>query len=89
MTSDGFSDVALLTDGMERLALRFDSLTPHPPFFRPLFEALRATTNVDALTEDLRQFLQSDSVQNKTDDDKTLVLASRISDEVRGVDRDA
>jgi Protein phosphatase 2C len=78
VTEDGFSDVALLTDGIERLALRFDSLTPHPPFFRPLFDALRATTNVEALAEDLRQFLQSESIQNKTDDDKTLVLASRI-----------
>ena len=37
----GFSDVALLTDGMERLALRFDSRTPHLPFFEPFFQALR------------------------------------------------
>ena len=30
------SKVALMTDGLERLALRFDSQTPHAPFFEPL-----------------------------------------------------
>jgi hypothetical protein len=47
---------------------------------------LRAATNVDALTVELGQFLQSDSVQIKNDDDKTLLLACRIADEIRRVD---
>lgn len=80
-----FTDVALLTDGIERLALRFDSLTPHPPFFTPLFQALRTTTDPASLERDLCQFLQSDSMQNKTDDDRTLVLASRVSEAPDGV----
>ena len=33
--------IALMTDGMERLALRFDVQTPHVPFFDPLFKALQ------------------------------------------------
>jgi hypothetical protein len=74
----GFSDVALLTDGIERLALRFDSLTAHTPFFKPLFGALRAAQDLEALTQDLRGFLQSKSIQEKSDDDKTLILASWI-----------
>ena len=78
-TTNGFADVALLTDGIERLALKFDSLTPHPPFFQPLFQALRTTTDVEGLGEALRQFLQSDSMREKTDDDKTLVLASSLA----------
>jgi hypothetical protein len=78
--AEGFSDVALLTDGLERLALRFDTLTPHPPFFQPFFGALRRATDVEALSRELRRFLQSESVQTKTDDDKTLVLASRIAE---------
>lgn len=77
----GFTDVAILTDGLSRLALRFDSLTAHPPFFQPLFHALRAAADVDVLSEELRQFLSSDQVQSKTDDDKTLVLASQVSDD--------
>jgi hypothetical protein len=85
MTPGGFLDVALLTDGMERLVLRFDSFTPHPPFFQPLFGALRAAADPEELAEDLRQLLQSDSVRNKTDDDKTLVLASRVADETSSI----
>lgn len=76
-TTGGCSDVALLTDGLERLALRFDSQTPHIPFFDPLFRALRAAHDVAGLNEGLRQFLASESVQLRSDDDKTLILASR------------
>jgi hypothetical protein len=83
LTGSGFSDVALLTDGIERLALKFDSFTPHPPFFLPLFRALRDTPDVQSLAEDLRQFLQSDSVRSKTDDDQTLVLATRVDQTAR------
>lgn len=72
------SDVALITDGMERMALSFERRSPHPPFFRPLFDELVASTNLERLSEDLALFLQSDSVQARSDDDKTLVIASRV-----------
>jgi hypothetical protein len=78
-TADGFSEVALITDGLERLALQFHNFTPYPPFFQPLFGALRSAPDPTALSGDLRLFLQSDSIQNKNDDDKTLVLASRFA----------
>ncbi len=81
-----FADLALFTDGLERLALAFDNQTPHPPFFEPLFQALRSSHQSEALSNDLRQFLQSPSVQARSDDDKTLVLASRISEETRSND---
>jgi hypothetical protein len=76
------SDIALLTDGLERLALSFEQQTPHTPFFEPLFKALRATDDVAGLGEGLRTFLGSQSVQNRSDDDKTLILASRRADDV-------
>ena len=85
-TSNGFSDVALLTDGMERLALRFDSRTPHRPFFEPLFQALRTNDNSRDLADDLRKFLQSESVRSRSDDDKTLILASRICRQIDHAD---
>jgi hypothetical protein len=69
--------VALFTDGLERLALRFDCRTPHIPFFDPLFRALRTASDLQSLNDGLRQFLASDSVQIRSDDDKTLILASR------------
>jgi len=71
------AEIALFTDGLERLALRFDTQTPHAPFFAPLFRALRSSDDLDGLSEGLRQFLASDSVQARSDDDKTLILASR------------
>lgn len=74
------SKVALMTDGIERIALRFDIQTPHTPFFDPLFHALRTTADVDSLNEGLRGFLNSNSVQLRSDDDKTLVLATRTED---------
>ena len=40
-SANSFSDLALITDGLERLALQFDNQTPHSPFFYPLFGALR------------------------------------------------
>jgi protein phosphatase 2C-like protein len=76
-TSGRLSDVALFTDGLERLALRFDSQTPHAPFFEPLFRTVRAADDLNILNEQLRRFLGADSVQSRSDDDKTLILASR------------
>jgi serine/threonine protein phosphatase PrpC len=76
------SKIALMTDGLERLALKFNSQTPHTPFFEPLFRALQSTADVDSLNSGLRSFLTSDSIHNRTDDDKTLILATRCSDSV-------
>jgi hypothetical protein len=79
-----FTEVALFTDGIERLALRFDVQTPHVPFFHPLFQVLRSSEDVARLNDGLSKFLSSDSVKNRSDDDKTLILATRCSDHVGG-----
>ncbi|MEX2309801.1 MAG: PP2C family serine/threonine-protein phosphatase [Pirellulales bacterium] len=76
-TTSCCSNIAMFTDGLERLALRFDSHTAHEPFFAPLFRVLQSANDLDGLNEGLRQFLASDSVQARSDDDKTLILASR------------
>ena len=78
-TSDSFSDVALFTDGIERIALDFGNRTPFGPFFDPLLSTLRAAESSQDLGEDLRRLLQSDPVRNRSDDDKTLIVASRCS----------
>ncbi len=77
-TTDGPTDeLAVLTDGLQRLALDFAARTPHAAFFRPLFDALRTATDPKALVEPLRAFLDSPRVNARTDDDKTLVIAVR------------
>ncbi|MDO9177861.1 MAG: PP2C family serine/threonine-protein phosphatase [Agitococcus sp.] len=72
-------EVALFSDGLQRLALSLETKTPFSPFFEPMFKALRHAQPQDCqlLNQHLAQFLASDSVNKRTDDDKTLVLATR------------
>ncbi len=79
-TTQRFTNLAVFTDGLERLALSFENQTPHLPFFQPLFQTLRSTDNLAQLNEDLGSFLQSDSVKARSDDDKTLILACHVSE---------
>lgn len=70
-------DIALFTDGLQHIALRYQSKTAHPPFFAPMFARLRADEDWSGLGEPLKKFLGSEAVTKRTDDDCTLVLASR------------
>lgn len=74
-------EVALLTDGVEGLALRYKDSEVHEPFFNGLFPSLstvRPGTSPDpGLSDALATFLNSERVNARTDDDKTIVLASR------------
>ncbi len=77
MTGDPIVEVAAFTDGLQRLALDFFTRTPHAGFFRPIFNKLRTTPEPESLAEPFRTFLDSERVNERTDDDKTLVLAVR------------
>jgi hypothetical protein len=76
------SDLALFSDGLERLALDFDSGEVHTPFFSSLFPHLyrRSPGHLLDLEAEMRGFLSSDRLNARTDDDKTLILATRVSD---------
>lgn len=78
----GSRDLALLTDGLERLALDFAARAAFPAFFAPMFAAVRALPSgdapaSDALSAELAAFLSSPRVRAATGDDVTLVLATR------------
>lgn len=77
-----FEELALFTDGLQRLALHFASQTVHNPFFRPMFAPLRSAPEgyLAATSTALANFLTSPAVNDRTDDDKTLVLATRRVD---------
>ncbi len=75
--SERITELAMLTDGMQRLALDFTARSPHLEFFSPLFRHLRAEPDPEQLIEPFRQFLDSPRVNERTDDDKTLVLTAR------------
>ncbi|MDQ9168998.1 PP2C family serine/threonine-protein phosphatase [Oxalobacteraceae bacterium R-40] len=68
---------AAFTDGIQRLALQLATNTVHEPFFTPFFKVLSAATadQEDEIQEALARFLNSDAVNERTDDDKTLALA--------------
>jgi len=70
-------ELAVFTDGLQMLALHFASHSAHRPFFEPLFDVLRGSENPEALEGPLRAFLDSPAVNERTEDDKTLVLAVR------------
>lgn len=72
-------ELALLTDGLQMLALQYTNRTAHQPFFRPMFERLRTSTPGERLPGAMRQFLTSSGVNARSDDDKTLILATRVS----------
>ena len=71
---------AAFTDGLQALALHLASSTPHAPFFDPLFATLSATPDEreDELQAALLAYLSSDRINERTDDDKTLVLAVAV-----------
>ncbi|WP_157465432.1 PP2C family serine/threonine-protein phosphatase [Deinococcus apachensis] len=74
--------VALMTDGLQAIALSLQQRAPHAPFFTPMFRALEALDAPDTeqhgqLQAGLIRFLDSPAVNARTSDDKTLVLSSR------------
>ena len=78
--SDDVQDVALMSDGVEPLALHFASRTAHGPFFKSVFTPLHASAaNGEAaeLSTALSNMLTTPAVRTRTDDDTTLVLATR------------
>ncbi len=62
------------TDALERVAIKLRDWTPFPPFFQPLEDYLKETAHPEDDDAYLMSFLESDRLNQKTDDDKTLLL---------------
>lgn len=74
------SDIALMSDGLERLTLHLGSRSIHRPFFAGIFAPLLAAEGkgeIPVLSAALEEFLRSESVAARTDDDLSLVIATR------------
>jgi hypothetical protein len=65
--------VAVLSDGLQLLALDLAAAAPHPGFFDPLFTYAADDESSD---DELAAFLASPRVTSRTDDDATLVIAA-------------
>ena len=68
--------IAMFTDGLQMLALELATNIAYSPFFTPLFSfASQKGADEAELSRELQDFLASERVCERTDDDKTLVLA--------------
>ncbi|HEY2667452.1 MAG TPA: PP2C family serine/threonine-protein phosphatase [Actinomycetota bacterium] len=73
------TDIAIMTDGLQSLALDYAGESVHEPFFRGMFQPLHASSGsgeLPALSVSLEEFLSSDRVRSRTDDDVALILAT-------------
>jgi hypothetical protein len=76
-----FKTVVLFTDGIERLVLDFSTKIVHAPAILPIVEWLgkRESSMDESSSNALIAYLSSDFINSRTDDDKTLVIATRAT----------
>lgn len=80
LLDEPISDLALFSDGIERLALDFKENKPFAPFFDSMLPPLRNSRECGRskfLSDGLNGYLSSNQINSRTDDDKTLILATR------------
>lgn len=80
LAKGAIDEIALFTDGIQALALHYATRTAHAPFFDGMLGAVRGAHGEgrsERLSKALEDFLRSERVTTRTDDDKTLILASR------------
>lgn len=68
------SFICAATDGLEKVAIRLSDWTAFPPFFQPLEEYMQETVDPNQEDDYLVAFLESDRLNQRTDDDKTVLL---------------
>ena len=74
-------EIAITTDGLQMLILSNETRAVHQPFFTDLFKYLRMASkeeDINTLNRRLTEYLSSDKINNRTDDDKTLFLSTRL-----------
>jgi len=76
---DQIDDLILFSDGLERVAIDLQAKAAFGEFCVPLVRFVReASDNEQALAEQLQHFLESDRINARTDDDKSLIVACRL-----------
>jgi len=73
--------LALFSDGIERLVLRFADETVSASFFDKLCTTVRSRGRAgasDNLNAALRRYLDGPAINERTDDDKSLIVAVRL-----------
>lgn len=74
--SGRFDLLAMLTDGLQGLAIHLGPQTPHPGFFDPFLQVAASPEIPEAqASAALELWLRSPALDGRTDDDKTLLVA--------------
>ena len=73
--------LAAISDGLQNLALQGTEYVPFAQFFTPFFNLVGQSTDAQIAQTKIEDFLSSERVLGRTDDDKTLVLAVRCQAE--------
>ncbi len=68
--------LGVLSDGLQLLALKMPDAEPHPAFFAPLMQSVSSTEDMHLAEQRLRDFMASERIQQRADDDLTLVLGT-------------
>lgn len=78
--------VVAFTDGLEPLLLTYPDFAIHQPFFENVLKAAETQSDMTDLTNQLRRMLNSTNINERTSDDKTLIVAARIPPKDKGLD---
>ena len=74
------SALAMFSDGLEPVALDVRQQRAFAPFFEPFLRGLERCSDASLLRAPLVEFLESERLSQKSDDDKTLVVAIARAD---------
>ena len=74
-----YDSMALITDGLQNLALKMPEREAFLGFWNPILNDLDQTEEPDAVSERLHAFISSERVQSRTTDDVTIAVAARKS----------
>jgi Serine/threonine protein phosphatase len=90
LVEERIEDLILFSDGIYPVAVDYQTNQPHVPFLKPMLAPLQNVNLLNGLNEKLEKFLASPKINEKTDDDKTIILASRRAGQatVRGESSD-
>jgi len=68
--------LGVISDGLQLLALKMPEAVPHAAFFSPLLQFLHESEDLHDAEQELRDFMASDRIRQRADDDLTLVLGA-------------
>ena len=72
-----YDALALITDGLQNLALKMPEREAFPGFWNPILNDLSQTEEPEAVPGRLHAFISGERVQSRTSDDVTIAIAVR------------